>query len=45
MFYRRFDQTSEIRLFSSIDGIHWSQVPGGPVLLRKAELFGFEWVS
>jgi hypothetical protein len=32
MFYHRFDQTSEIRLFSSIDGLHWNQVPGGPVL-------------
>jgi hypothetical protein len=29
MFYHRFDQTSEIRLFSSIDGLHWNQVPGG----------------
>lgn len=32
MFYHRFDQRSDIRLFTSIDGLHWSQVPGGPVL-------------
>jgi hypothetical protein len=36
MFYHRFDQTSDIRLFSSVDGLHWSQVPGGPVLSRKS---------
>ncbi|MFZ4780520.1 MAG: hypothetical protein ACOYM3_34640, partial [Terrimicrobiaceae bacterium] len=36
MFYHRFDQTSEIRLLSSIDGLHWSQVPGGPVLARSS---------
>jgi hypothetical protein len=35
MFYHRYDQTSDIRMFSSIDGLHWSQVPGGPVLTRK----------
>jgi len=34
MFYHRFDQTSDIRMFTSIDGLHWSQVPGGPVLSR-----------
>jgi len=36
MFYHRFDQTSDIRLFSSIDGLHWSQVPGGPVLTPRS---------
>jgi hypothetical protein len=36
MFYHRFDQTSDIRLFTSIDGIHWSQVPGGPVLTPRS---------
>ena len=36
MFYHRFDQTSDIRLFSSIDGLQWSQVPGGPVLTRSS---------
>jgi len=36
MFYHRFDQTSDIRMFSSIDGLHWNQVPGGPVLSRKS---------
>jgi hypothetical protein len=36
MFYHRFDQTSEVRLYTSIDGLDWSQVPGGPVLSRKS---------
>jgi len=36
MFYRRYDQTSEVRLFSSIDGLNWSQVPGGSVLTPEA---------
>jgi hypothetical protein len=35
-FYHRFDQTSEIRLFTSRDGLNWSQVPGGPVLSRTS---------
>jgi hypothetical protein len=35
-FYHRFDQTSDIRLFTSIDGLDWSQVPGGPVLARSS---------
>ena len=35
-FYHRFDQTSEIRLFTSRDGLSWSQVPGGPVLSRTS---------
>jgi len=33
IFYRRLTQTSEIHLHSSIDGIHWDRVPGGPVLV------------
>jgi len=32
MFYRRFTQTSEIRMYSSLDGIRWNAVPGGPIL-------------
>lgn len=36
MYYHRFDQTSDVRLFSSVDGINWSQVPGGPVLSRDS---------
>lgn len=32
MFYNRFDQRSDIRMFTSIDGLHWNQVPGGPIL-------------
>jgi len=32
MIYHRYTQTSEIRLFSSADGICWNEVPGGPVL-------------
>jgi hypothetical protein len=36
LFYDRFDQTSATRLFTSVDGLQWSQVPGGPVLSRKS---------
>lgn len=36
LFYHRFDQTSDIRLFTSRDGLSWSQVPGGPVLSRTS---------
>jgi hypothetical protein len=32
MFYRRYTQTSEIRMYSSLDGILWDAVPGGPIL-------------
>jgi len=32
MIYHRFTQTSEVRLFSSADGICWSEAPGGPVM-------------
>jgi hypothetical protein len=32
MIYHRFTQTSEVRLFSSADGICWNQLPGGPVM-------------
>jgi len=32
MFYRRFTQTSEVHLHTSIDGIRWDRVPGGPVI-------------
>lgn len=32
MIYHRYDQTSEVQMFSSADGICWSRVPGGPVL-------------
>jgi hypothetical protein len=32
MVYHRYTQTSDVRLFSSADGICWSEVPGGPVL-------------
>ncbi|MEN6547078.1 MAG: hypothetical protein ABFE07_13665, partial [Armatimonadia bacterium] len=30
--YQRYTQTSEIHLYSSLDGIHWDHVPGGPVV-------------
>ena len=30
--YKRFTQTAEVRLFSSVDGICWNPVPGGPVI-------------
>jgi len=32
MFYHRRTQTSEVHLHSSLDGIHWDRVPGGPVI-------------
>lgn len=32
MFYRRFTQSSEIRMYSSLDGILWDAVPGGAIL-------------
>lgn len=32
MIYHRLDQSSEIRLYASADGILWSEVPGGPVI-------------
>lgn len=32
MVYHRFQQTSDIRLYSSADGICWMAVPGGPVI-------------
>ena len=30
--YRRAEDRFEVELFSSPDGIHWSRVPGGPVI-------------
>lgn len=32
MVYHRWTQTSEIRLYSSADGICWNEAPGGPVI-------------
>jgi len=32
MVYHRYTERSEVRLYSSADGIAWNQVPGGPVL-------------
>ena len=32
MYYRRYTQTSEIHLLTSIDGIRWQRLPAGPVL-------------
>jgi hypothetical protein len=32
MVYHRFTERSEIRLYSSADGIAWNELPGGPVL-------------
>lgn len=32
MIYHRFTQTSEVRLYSSADGICWNEIPGGAVL-------------
>lgn len=32
IFYRRLDQTSEVHMHSSVEGIRWDRVPGGPVL-------------
>ncbi|MHB0936562.1 MAG: hypothetical protein ACYC6A_09250 [Armatimonadota bacterium] len=33
MFYHRDNQRSDVRLFSSADGLVWNQVPGGPVIV------------
>jgi hypothetical protein len=38
MIYRRFDQSSEIQMYSSIDGRLWNRLPGGPIL----EVGGFD---
>jgi len=32
MFYHRFNERSDIRLYSSADGIAWRRIPGGPVI-------------
>ncbi len=32
MFYHRWDQTADIHLYSSADGVAWRRVPGGPVI-------------
>lgn len=32
MVYHRFDQTSDVRMYSSDDGLCWHETPGGPVL-------------
>ncbi len=32
MFYHRFTERSDIRLYSSPDNVAWTQVPGGPVI-------------
>jgi hypothetical protein len=32
MFYRRYTQTSEVRLLTSLDGIRWDRVPGEAVI-------------
>lgn len=34
MFYDRYDETSEVRMYSSVEGIMWNEVPGGPILTR-----------
>jgi hypothetical protein len=35
MFYDRYDETSEVRMYSSVEGIMWNEVPGGPILTRN----------
>jgi hypothetical protein len=37
MIYHRWDQSSDIHLFSSEDGIYWNRLPGGPVIAHGAE--------
>jgi hypothetical protein len=32
MVYRRYTERSEVRVYSSADGVAWNQVPGGPVI-------------
>lgn len=36
MVYHRYTERSEVRLYSSADGIAWHQVPGGPVISAGA---------
>ena len=33
MAYHRFTERSDVRLYTSAEGVAWNQVPGGPVLL------------
>lgn len=43
-FYHRYSERSDIRLYSSEDGMVWSQVPGGPVVARgEAGKWDSEW--
>ncbi|MCZ6677782.1 MAG: hypothetical protein O7E52_11085 [Candidatus Poribacteria bacterium] len=36
MLYHRYTERSEVRLYSSADGIAWSQIPGGAILTPGA---------
>jgi hypothetical protein len=36
LLYERFTQTSVVHMYSSIDGIRWNRVPGGPVVTPGA---------
>jgi len=49
MFYDRFDETSEVRMYSSLDGITWDEVPGGAILRPRRDPGSwpgeFLWVS
>jgi hypothetical protein len=36
MVYQRWNQTSDIFLYSSIDTLRWDRVPGGPIIARGA---------
>ena len=32
MIYHRFDQSSDIRMYSSADSVTWNEIPGGPII-------------
>jgi len=44
-FYRRLDQTSEVRMYSSLDGLNWDEVPGGPVLTPEIIGHGAQFIG
>jgi hypothetical protein len=45
MFYNRLDQSGEVRMYSSIDGLCWSEIPGGPVIDSEIVGQGMQWIG
>ncbi len=44
-FYNRYTQESKIKLLSSIEGIHWKEVPGGPVIEPEKDGWDSAWIT